>query len=71
MQDYVIDHVILVLGLVEAEGAAEVLLMRRFRLTHRVTSLHVHLQGFPNKKIKEQTGDERGHKYPGRQGSDR
>lgn len=42
MQDDVIDHVVLVLGLVEAEGAAEVPLMRGSRLPCRVTHLHVH-----------------------------
>lgn len=50
MQHDVIDHVVLVLGLVEAERAAQVFLMSRFRLAGRVTRLHVHFKGFPNKR---------------------
>ena len=49
MQDYVVNHVVLVLRLVQAEGAAEVFLMSRFRLVDMVASLHVHLQGSPKK----------------------
>lgn len=46
MQDDVINHVVLVLGLVEAEGTAKILLMSRFGLTGGVAHLYVHLQGF-------------------------
>lgn len=53
MQDDVVDHVVLVLGLVETEGAAEVSLVSRFRLEGMVASCHVHLQGPPKEGRRE------------------
>lgn len=54
MKDYVIDHVVLVLGLVEAERAAEVLQVSRFGLAGGVARLYVHLHVFPYKKMRMQ-----------------
>lgn len=48
MQHNVVDHVVLVLGLVEAEGAAEVFLMGGLGLAGGVSHLYVHFQGSPN-----------------------
>ena len=54
MQHDVVDHVVLVLGLVEAERAAQVLQVGRLGLAGGVTRLHVHLQGFPEERQEKQ-----------------
>ena len=46
MEDDVIDHVVLVLGVVEAERTAEGFLMRWLHLAARMTHLLVQIQGF-------------------------
>jgi len=49
MEDDVIDHVVLVLGVVQAEGTAKGLLVGWLHLAGRVTHLLVQIQGFTDK----------------------
>lgn len=48
MEHHVVDHVVLVLGVVETQGTAERFLVRRFHLAVGMTRLLVQIHVFSN-----------------------